>query len=269
MIRVSVIMPTYNCGAYIEDSIRSVINQTMRDWELLVVDDCSTDNTPEVMKLFASDERIRYMKLEKNSGPAGARNYGLDHASGEYIAFLDSDDLWLPDKLEKQLAFMERQGARISCTAYEAISEQGERLNRVVKPFKKADYDLVLYTGNCLGNSTVVYEREVFADIRVPEIRKRNDFALWLQLLKKETYAYGMDEIFMQYRVRENSVSSGKKSLFRYHWQLYKEIENLGTVKALTAMCSCVIVKSFRMLKQRGVRASGAVAGVGTKTVSE
>ncbi len=269
MVQVSVIMPTYNCGAYMEESIRSVQNQTMQNWELLVVDDCSTDNTSDVMELFSSDDRIRYLRLEKNSGPACARNYGLDHASGEYIAFLDSDDLWMPDKLEKQLEFMKKQGARVSCTAYEAISEQGERLGETIKPFKKADYNRVLYTGNCLGNSTVMYERAMFSDVRVPDIRKRNDFALWLQILKKETYAFGMDDILMQYRVRENSVSSGKKSLFRYHWHLYKNIENLGTVKAAAAMCSCIAVKSFRKLKQKCIRSGGFIVPGESETVAE
>ncbi len=249
-VSVSIIMPTYNCGAYIKESIDSVLAQTFQNWELLIIDDCSTDNTEEIVKRYLWEKRVLYYKLEKNSGPATARNIGLEKAKGTYIAFLDSDDLWTEDKLEKQIAFMQKHNAKLSCTAYEKMTEQGELLGVIVEPYEKADYDKVLFSGNSLGNSTVMYEREPFSDLRVPMIKKRNDFALWLQILKKEQYAYGILEPLMFYRVRKASVSSNKTTLFAYHWDLYRHIEGLSLPKASFAMVSCVAVKALQKVKE-------------------
>ncbi len=250
-VTVSVIMPTYNCGRYIKESIDSVRSQTMKDWELIIVDDCSTDDTEDVVSFYCFDRRIRYYKLLENSGPAKARNAALDVARGKYIAFLDSDDLWLPEKLEKQIAFMRQTGAKLSCTAYEKMHESGGLTGVVVMPYEKADYNKVLFAGNSLGNSTVMYERSCFSELRVPLIKKRNDFALWLQILKQEQYAYGLREPLMQYRVRQSSVSSNKKSLIKYQWELYRDIEELSIFKASAALTSCIMLKTVKMLKER------------------
>ncbi len=229
---VSVITPTYNCGAYIEDTIKSVINQTYTNWEMIIVDDQSTDQTEEIVKRYTDlDQRIRYYKLESNSGAAVARTKAMEMAKGNYMAFLDSDDLWMSTKLERQLNFMEEQHINFSCTSYEQIDEQNQKLGKVLKCIPKTNYNRLLL--DCpVGNSTVMYNVDHMGKFKVPNIRKRNDDALWLQMLKKEQYIYGFDEILMQYRIRNNSISSNKLSLIKYHWQLYREIEHLNVFRA-------------------------------------
>lgn len=238
---VSIIMPTYNCAKFIGKTIESVLNQTYSNWELIIVDDCSKDNTEEVVKAF-NDSRIKYNKLENNSGAAIARTEAMKIASGTYMAFLDSDDLWKKDKLEKQLKFMKENNYNFTCTAYEQINEAGEKLNKIIKTKKRADYNRILL--DCpVGNSTVMYNVEKLGKFEVPNIRKRNDDCLWLQILKKEKYIYGMPEVLMEYRIRSNSISSNKFSLIKYHWQLYREIEHLSVFRSVFHICWWGMIK--------------------------
>ena len=185
---VSIITPTYNCGKFIARTIESVINQTYENWEMIIVDDCSKDNTKEIVEQYTSnDDRIKYFLLEKNSGAAVARTKAMELAQGNYMAFLDSDDIWKCDKLEKQLAYMKENNLNFCCTAYEQIDEDDNKLSRVIKTVKKTDYNRLLL--DCpVGNSTVMYNVEKMGKFEVPNIRKRNDDALWLQMLKKEKY---------------------------------------------------------------------------------
>lgn len=156
-VLVSVIMPTYNCGKYIAASINSVIAQTVMDWEIQIVDDCSTDNTNDVLKPYlAKHSNIYNYRLPQNDGPAVARTEAIKRATGKYCAFLDSDDLWTPDKLEKQIAFMERTGAKFSCTAYSQIDIDGQNLHTVMVPPKKTNYQKCLRLSNPIGNLTVI-----------------------------------------------------------------------------------------------------------------
>lgn len=232
---VSVIMPAYCSGDVISRSIGSVEAQTVEDWELLVVDDCSPDDTYErLLSLSTADRRIRVFRTSENSGPAAARNIALENACGRYAAFLDSDDLWMSDKLERQIAFMSEKRAAFSCTAYDRVSEDGTILGRVT-PYEKADYRKVLYYANPVGNCTAMIDRKVLGDLRVPMIRKRNDFALWLKALKITDYVYGMKDCLAQYTVRSSSVSSNKADLLRYHWQLYREVERLDMGRIMLA----------------------------------
>ena len=180
---VSIIMPTYNCGAFIGETIATVQAQTYSHWELLVVDDCSTDDTAEVVASLAkSDPRIRYVRLETNSGAAMARNRAMELAQGRYMAFLDSDDLWHPDKLRRQIDFMTSRGAAMSCTAYAQIDEQGVPTGKIVRSPARTSYNRLLL--DCpVGNSTVMYDVARLGKFEVPNIRKRNDDALWLRML--------------------------------------------------------------------------------------
>ena len=189
---VSVITPTYNCAKFIGETIESVQAQTYQQWEMIIVDDCSTDNTKEIVdKYIKEDSRIKYFCLKNNSGAAVARTKAMELANGEYMAFLDSDDIWTEEKLKKQLAFMKKHDVAFSCTAYEQIDENGKLLNKIIKTVPKADYNRVLL--DCpVGNSTVMYNVEKMGKFEVPNIRKRNDDALWLRMLKKEKYIYGM-----------------------------------------------------------------------------
>ncbi len=238
---VSIIMPTYNCAKFIKETIESVLNQTYENWELVIVDDCSNDNTEEIVESF-NDKRIKYHKLEKNSGAAVARTTAMKMAIGNYMAFLDSDDLWKKEKLEKQLEFMKKNNYNFTCTAYEQIDEEGNKLNKVIKTKKKANYNRILL--DCpVGNSTVMYNVDNLGKFEVPNIRKRNDDALWLQILKKEKFIYGMPDVLMEYRIRNNSISSNKLSLIKYHWQLYREIEHLSVIRSAFHICWWGMIK--------------------------
>ena len=240
---VSVIMPAYNSAGSLERSVGSVKAQTVSDWELLIVDDCSSDGTYDAaLALSREDARVRVFSTERNSGPAAARNIALENACGRYAAFLDSDDEWLPEKLERQIAFMREKSAAFSCTAYDRVDEEGNVLNRVT-PFEKADYDKVLFYANPVGNSTAMFDREILGGLRVPAIRKRNDFALWLAALKVTDHVYGMSECLARYTVRTSSVSSNKRDLIRYQWQLYRGVERLSLARTLWAFTGLVYIK--------------------------
>lgn len=244
---VSIITPAYNCEKYIGETIESVLKQSYENWELIIVDDCSTDNTKSVVEEYIKrDKRIKYYSLDVNSGAAVARTKAMELASGEYIAFLDSDDLWMPNKLEKQISFMKANNYNFTCTSYEQVDENGNSLNKVIKAKKKTDYNGVLLS--CpVGNSTVIYNAKNLGKFVVPNIRKRNDDALWLQILKKEKYIYGMPDIVAKYRVRHDSISSNKLSLIKYHWKLYREIENLSILRSLFHICFWGLLKVFRI----------------------
>lgn len=238
---ISIITPTYNCAQFIGETIKSVINQTYTNWEMIIVDDASNDNTEEVVKSI-KDERIKYIRLKENSGAATARNIAMENASGKFMAFLDSDDIWIKDKLEKQVKFMIDNNYNFTCTAYEKMNEKGDSLNKVFKPKKKADYNRILL--DCpVGNSTVMYNVSHLGKFQVPNIRKRNDDALWLQILKKEKFIYGMPDILMKYRIRNNSISSNKLSLVKYHWYLYRKIEHLSVIRSVFHICWWGIIK--------------------------
>ena len=244
---VSIITPTYNCGEFIARTLDSVRAQTYKNWEMIIVDDCSTDNTSEVVaEYIKNDNRIKYVVLEKNSGAAVARTRAMELAEGSYMAFLDSDDIWMPDKLERQIKWMEENGYAFSCTAYDQIDEEDKPLDRVIKTVKKTDYNRLLL--DCpVGNSSVVYNVEKMGKFKVPDIRKRNDDALWLQMLKKEKYIMGMPDVLMRYRIRSNSISSNKLTLIKYHWILYREIEHLNIIRSAFHIFLWCAIKVFRI----------------------
>lgn len=244
---ISIITPTYNCERFIGETIESVLKQTYKNWEMIIVDDCSTDNTYEVVKKYAdNDSRIKYYLLEENSGAAVARTKAMQLATGDYMAFLDSDDLWISNKLECQLKFMKENNYNFTCTEYEQIDENGKSLNKVIKVKNKTNYNGVLLS--CpVGNSTVMYNVSKMGKFQVPNIRKRNDDALWLQMLKKEEYIYGLDNILMEYRIRTNSISSNKLDLVKYHWYLYRNIEHLSVIRSLFHIGYWGVIKIFKI----------------------
>lgn len=243
-VLVSIVMPSYNSGAFIEESIASVIKQTVSNWELLIVDDCSTDNTFEIISPYLSKYcNIKYFRLEKNSGTAVARSNAIMKAAGKYIAFLDSDDVWMPEKLEKQISFMKRTNSLFCCTAYAQMDEYGKSKNLVCIPPKMTDYKKMLRLSDPIGNLTVMYDQSALGKYQVPNIRKRNDFALWLHILRDVPYCAGMSEVLATYRVRMDSVSSNKLAQAKYHWQLYREIEKLSIIDSCWAMICWAWVK--------------------------
>ena len=230
---VSIIMPNHNGELFIKESILSIREQTYDYWEVIIVDDCSTDASVKIIqKLATKDQRIKLIPLEVNGGPAKARNCAIKEAKGRYIAFLDSDDLWHPDKLEKQISFMQKNEIALSYTGYYHISEKtGEIIDQVSVP-SKVDYSELLKQ-NIMGCLTVIYDREKLGKVYMPDIKKRQDFALWLDILKKIPYAYGMNESLAYYRVRKTSVSSNKLIASQYNWKLYREVEKLPLYKAI------------------------------------
>ena len=243
---VSIIMPAFNCGEFIGAAIDSVMQQTYQNWELIVVDDCSTDNTAEIVNAYMLKEpRIRYHKIEKNSGAAAARNEAVDYAKGKYLAFLDSDDVWFPAKLSRQINFMKENGYNFTCTSYTKIDEEGNDLNRIIKTQKNSNYDGILKT--CPGNSTVIYDAENLGIFKIPNIKKRNDYVMWLQVIKKAKYLYGLEEPLGSHRVRKNSISSKKYSLVSYHWKVYREIENLSVFKSCYLILYLIIATVFKL----------------------
>lgn len=242
---VSIITPTFNCASFIKETIKSVQEQTYTKWEMIIVDDCSQDNTKEIVEAV-NDDRIHYYCLEKNSGAAVARTKAMDLANGEFMAFLDSDDLWMADKLEHQIAFMEKNNIAFSCTSYEQIDEYGKSLGKIIKAIPKTNYNRLLL--DCpVGNSTVMYNVQEMGKFQVPNIRKRNDDALWLQMLKKEDYIIGIPDVLMKYRIRSNSISSNKLKVIKYHWILYRDIEHLSVLRSLFHIGYWCMIKLFRI----------------------
>lgn len=243
---VSIIMPAYNCEDFIGTTLDSVLNQTYKNWEVIVIDDCSSDNTVTVVQEYTKiDSRIKYYKLQKNSGAAVARNKAVDFAKGKYMAFLDSDDIWFPEKLTKQVGFMKNNRYSFTCTSYTKIDEEGNYLNRTIKAQNVRDYNGLLKT--CPGNSTVIYNSEKLGKFRIPDIKKRNDYVMWLQVIKKEKYLYGIEEPLGSHRIRTNGISSNKRSLVRYHWKVYREIEKLSLTKSIYLIIYWVVVTVFRL----------------------
>lgn len=244
---VSIITPSYNCAKFVSETIESVLAQTYLNWELIITDDCSTDNSREIIREYTfKDDRIKLFVLKQNSGAAVARTKAMQLANGRYIAFLDSDDLWFPNKLERQLEFMNEYGYAFSCTAYVQIDENGNSLNRIIHTKQKVDYGRLLL--DCpVGNSTVMYDVAAMGKFEVPDIRKRNDDALWLKMLKTEKYIWGMPDVLMQYRIRPGSISVDKFGLIKYHWYLYREVEHLSVFRSVFHIGYWCFLKAFHI----------------------
>lgn len=229
---ISVITPAYNSARFIRETIESVLAQTYVNWEMIIVDDCSTDNTVEIVKRYKKrDHRIQLIRLKKNSGTAVSRNRAMDRARGRYLAFLDSDDQWLPKKLEKQLKFMQQRQIAFSYTQYRNIDESG-KMGSIVSVPNNVTYEQSLKQ-NVIGCLTVMLDRKMIGTVKMVNIRSRQDYALWLSLLKKGHLAFGLQEVLAKYRNVENSLSSNKLKVARQNWKVYREIEKLSLIKSL------------------------------------
>lgn len=236
---VSIIMPSYNTGNYIAQSIQSVIDQTYQNWELIIVDDHSEDNSIDIVRGFR-DKRIRLFRAKRNCGAANCRNKALQEAQGRWIAFLDSDDLWHPEKLSRQISFMKREQIKFSYTKYEKIGEDSKRLGICVSgpgEIKKGRMFDYCWPG-CL---TVMYDAGMLPDrLQIKDIRKNNDYAMWL-ILTKHTNCFLLDEILADYRVRKGSVSRERYiSLISWHFKLFHDVEKMNVVKSC-----CFVVRNL------------------------
>lgn len=229
---VSIITPTYNSKRFIKETIDSVISQTCTNWELIIVDDHSSDNSAEyIKKLIKNDARIRFFVLEQNMGAAEARNKALEIAKGKYIAFLDSDDIWLSNKLEQQLNFMQKNNYAFTFTAYRLFSENGTHEYGIIHVPKEIDYN-----GYCkntiIGCLTVMIDKEQTGDFRMKNISSSHDMALWLEIMKRGHKVYGLDEVLAKYRLVSNSNTAKKYKAAKDVWKVYREIEKLSLIKS-------------------------------------
>ena len=230
---VSIVTPAYNCEEYIGQTIDSVINQTYGDWEMLIVDDFSMDNTANIVQSYISrDNRIKLIQLEKNFGPAEARNRAIKEANGRFIAFLDSDDYWHRDKLSKQLEFMIQKSCSLSYTSYVSINEVDNQTIKTIHVPSRVDYTTLLKQ-NIMGCLTVIYDTQYLGKIYMPNIMRRQDYALWLKILKTIDFACGINEPLAYYRIRTSSISSNKIIASKYHWKVLRDIEKLPLYKAI------------------------------------
>ncbi len=223
----------YNSEGFISETINSVVNQTYKSWELILIDDFSLDNTIKIAQLFLDKyDNIILIKNQKNLGAAISRNKGIEAAMGDYIAFIDSDDVWKPKKLEKQIAFMQHNHCDVSFSSYEQIDEKGNHLNKLVKALPKLSYNKYLKS-NYIGNLTGMYNAKTLGKIMSPNLRKRQDWLLWLTAIKKSGKpALGIQESLAFYRVRRDAMSSNKFNLLKYNYWVYKKGLEFSTIKS-------------------------------------
>lgn len=229
---VSVIIPVYNASKYVANTIETALNQTYKDIELILVDDCSADNSAQIIENYLIDNKnIHYYLLEKNSGAAVARNKAIEIAKGRYIAFLDSDDLWYPEKLEKQLFLMKKKNAPICFTAIEMIDENDELIKSKRNVLEKVSYKFLL-KNTMIATSTVVVDRKLVGNFQMPLLRSGQDYATWLLLMRNGINAYGINEALVKYRKGRNSLSSNKVKNIKKVWNIQTRYENINPLTA-------------------------------------
>ena len=250
---VSIITPCYNSEKYITDTIMSVLNQEYRNWEMIIVDDASDDRSVDVINSITDNEkRIKLFTLSNNMGAGHCRNKAIDNAKGKYYAFLDSDDLWYPDKLFKQIKFMIDKKIIFSYTGYNFITESNKLLDRSIKLKYKTNY-FDLLKSNCIGCLTVIYDAEKINSkhkLHMSTIRSRQDLSLWLKILKNIDFAYGLDEILSTYRIRKKSISSNKIKAIYYQWKLYRNIEKFSFPKSIYFLIFYLYFGTIKYFKQ-------------------
>lgn len=249
-IKISIIMPAYNSGAYIKESILCVMNQTHQNWELLIVDDFSSDNTIDVIEEF-DDKRIVLFKNTSNNGAAYSRNLGISKATGQYIAFLDADDLWDATKLEKQLNFMRTNNYSFSYTNYRVINANGTLTGVFVTGPQKITHKMFVRS-DYIGCLTAMYKKDAYEDLQIPSnIYKRNDYALWLKVSER-TNCFLLNEILSSYRKTNSGISSTKKTaLVKHHVHLFQSLYGFGKIKSTYLAYINVLFYFVRKLKYR------------------
>jgi glycosyltransferase involved in cell wall biosynthesis len=246
---VSIITPNYNCAPYIAQAIQSVRAQSFQDWEMIVADDCSTDGSAIIVQDYArKDRRIRFIQTPSHSGsPRLPRNLALEKAGGRYIAFLDSDDLWLPGKLENQLALFGGDKTAIVFSNYEKISGDGRRTGRVVRAPPTLSYRSLLRS-NYIGNLTAVYDAEKAGKVcfRYPH---HEDYVLWLEILERGFVAENTNTVEALYRVRSGSVSAGKGKAVKWQWDIYRRRLKLSRLASVYFFCSYLVNGVLKYIK--------------------
>jgi len=244
---VSVIMPSYNAEAFIAESIESVIQQTYANWELLITDDCSSDRTPEIVKSYCTkDSRIDFRIAQKHSGIAATRNLSIARAKGRFVAFLDNDDLWIPEKLEKQVQYMLDNNLPFVYSSYELMNENGTLKGKTIKTAGVIDYNKYL-KNTIIGSGTIMLDLEKIGSLEMPYNATSDDMALWCKILKDGHHAYPIEEVLMKYRIRKNSASANKLKAAKDVWLVYRKQEKLSFVRAL----NCFFCYAFNAIIKR------------------
>ena len=238
---VSIITPCYNSELYIEDCVNSVIAQSYDKWEMIIVDDCSSDSSLEKIMLFSDiDSRIRIIKLEENHGASVARNIALEDANGSFIAFLDADDFWEPLKLERQINFMKKNNIAFSFTSYKITSQSGDITNNIVRAPKEISYNSYL-KNTIIGCLTVIINRKITGSFKFPKIKSSHDMALWLEIMRRGYNAYGLHTSYAFYRIVATSNTANKLHAATDVWRVYRDIENLSLFYSLFCFANYVI----------------------------
>ena len=244
---ISIIMPSYNCEKWIKETLACVQNQTYTNWELVITDDASTDNTVELIKQEQkTDSRIKLYVSDKNQGAGKTRNNSLSHCQGRYIAYFDSDDLWTPEKLEHQLNYMKENSIAMCYTDYDLVNDEGEYRKRVSVP-KSVTYDSYLKrpitcTHSIMFDTNVVDKKLLI----MPDIRRGQDGATWLQVLKTGIVGYGLNESLAKYRRHDGSLSNNKINAIKRMWFLYRKVEKLS----LPYSCVCFVSYAINAVKK-------------------
>ena len=253
-IKISIITPAYNAERFIGEAIESVLAQSYSNWEMIITDDCSSDQTIEIIKSYQqTDERIKLIQLAENSGSAIARNTSMDHASGSFLAFLDSDDQWLPDKLVKQLDFMLEKDIAFSFTKYVRIEEDGTETNAITEAPETVDYNELMK--HCvIGCLTVMLDKDKIGNERMINIRTRQDYVFWLTIMKTGFLAYGLTEVLAKYRLVEGSISSNKVKAAKQNWYVYRHIEKQSILKSSWYFLNYAIRSVVNVIKFRVTR---------------
>lgn len=236
---VSIIVPVFNGEKFINDTIKTVQEQTYQNWELLLVNDCSTDKSKEIIeKQIKKDDRIKLITLERNSGAAIARNTGIEKAKGKYIAFLDADDIWDKEKLEKQINFIKKGNYTFVYTGYEFADEEGNKTGKIVKVPESLTYKEAL-KNTTIFTSTVIFNVEILGkeSIKMPNVRRGQDTATWWKVLKTGVIAYGLNKNLSLYRRSSDTLSSNKIKALKRTWNLYRNVEKLSFIKSFYYFC--------------------------------
>lgn len=246
---ISIVVPVYNSEKFLKDTLITVLEQTYTKWELLLVDDCSTDNSSEIIFEYSkSDERIKYIKLEENSGAAKARNKGIELASGRYICFLDADDKWEKTKLEQQIQFMNTNNCAFSFTSYQFADKDCIPNGKIVVVPDTINYEQAL-KNTTIWTSTVMFDMKKLnkEQIYMPDVKRGQDTATWWKVLKQIDKAYGLTEVLSYYRRSDETLSSNKLIALKRTWNLYRKVEKLSMVKSIYNF-SCYV---FNAIKRR------------------
>jgi glycosyltransferase involved in cell wall biosynthesis len=244
---VSVIIPLYNCELFLEDTLLSLISQDYQNWEAIIIDDFSSDNSLNIARKFEKlDSRFKVFSNNVNKGAALTRNLAVQKAAGRFIAFLDSDDIWTKEKLSKQIYYMIENNISFSCTNYGKINEKGEILPIIIRSRKKSNFNNILF--NPPGNLTVIYDSYLIGKFYIQDIKKRNDYLMWLTIIKKATMLNGLNEVLAYHRLRKGSISSDKISLVKYHWYIYTSIFGFNFFKSSLILFVIFLKSSLQMV---------------------